>query len=225
MTIDALSMLAPSVGAAAERPAADTTELFARVLAQEVRKSLPAEAVGGEWADVFGPLLDDMLAQRIADDLRRAPGEPVAPPARVPRRSRPEAGAVGPARVTSGYGMRLHPTLGVHKKHHGIDLGAARGTEIRVAKPGVVVRAEEAGSYGNLVVVDHGDGVTTRYAHCDRLLVAPGQRVDAGAPLGTVGSTGRSTGPHLHFEVRIGEQSVDPEEHRWNDLLPQLGGA
>jgi murein DD-endopeptidase MepM/ murein hydrolase activator NlpD len=225
--IDAVSMLAGSV----ERPRrdgaadnADRAELFARVLAKEVRSSLPADALGGEWSDVFGPLLDDMLATQIAADLREAMDRPASAPPEpmTPRRPR-AAGTADGGRITSGYGVRMHPILGVHKKHHGIDIGAPTGTEIRAAKAGVVVRSEEAGSYGNLVVIDHGDGVSTRYAHCDRLLVKAGERVDAGAPLGTVGSTGRSTGPHLHFEVRVGDDSVDPEEPRWNDLRPQLG--
>jgi murein DD-endopeptidase MepM/ murein hydrolase activator NlpD len=120
--------------------------------------------------------------------------------------------------------MRVHPMTGRHTHHDGIDIAAARGTTIPVGRAGVVVRAEKAGGYGNLVVVDHGDGVQTRYAHCDRLDVVPGQSVTPGDVLGTVGSTGRSTGPHLHFEIRVEGQPVDPGKTPYIDLFPQLSG-
>jgi len=118
----------------------------------------------------------------------------------------------------------MHPMTGRLTHHDGVDVAAPRGTAIPVGRAGVVVRAEKAGGYGNLVVVDHGDGVQTRYAHCDRLDVVPGQQLEAGQVVGTVGSTGRSTGPHLHFEVRIEDQAVDPSKGPYADLFPQLGG-
>ncbi len=236
--IDALSMLPGQVpretAGTAEEP--DAAFLFARVLATEVRKAMPEEAMGGEWADVFGPMLDDVFAEQLADDLRASlppelrgdgPAQPTAAPARAPAQWR-RASGVGhdhgdDIHVSSGFGMRVHPMTGRRTHHDGIDVSAPRGTAIPVGRPGVVVRAEKAGGYGNLVVVDHGDGIQTRYAHCDRLDVTPGQQVEAGDVLGTVGSTGRSTGPHLHYELRIDGRAVDPGKGTYADLFPQLG--
>ncbi len=237
--IDALSMLpgqvAAPLGGTGDAP--DVAELFARVLATEVRKTMPEEAMGGEWADAFGPFLDEILAEQLADDLRSSlPGalqgegatRPTAAPSWVPgparwRRSTPGGhDQGGEIRVTSGFRNRMHPMSGRLTHHDGVDIAAPRGTEISVGRAGVVVRAEKAGGYGNLVVVEHGAGVQTRYAHCDRLDVKPGQQVEAGQVVGTVGSTGRSTGPHLHFEVRIEDRAVDPSKGMYADLFPQL---
>lgn len=94
--------------------------------------------------------------------------------------------------------------------HHGIDIAADGGTLIRAARHGRVVHAGPAGTYGLLVVLDHGNGVTTCYGHCAAVLVEAGAEVRAGQPVALVGSTGRSTGPHLHFEVRVDGRAVDP---------------
>lgn len=117
--------------------------------------------------------------------------------------------------VTSGFGTRSDPFTGASRTHKGVDVAAPRGTPVGSARAGVVTFAGRNGGYGNLVIVDHGGGMETRYAHLDRIDVQPGAVVEARDALGTVGSTGRSTGPHLHFEVRKGRQAVDP-----SDLLP-----
>jgi len=130
-------------------------------------------------------------------------------------------GAVGPggrvwpvaAPVTSGFGMRVHPVTGAPRLHAGLDLGAPTGTPIRAAAGGTVVFAGVMGGYGNTVDVRHPDGTTTRYAHQSRILVRSGQQVAAGQAIGLVGSTGASTGPHLHFEVRTPTGPIDP--HTW----------
>lgn len=111
----------------------------------------------------------------------------------------------------SGYGMRLHPVHGDHRMHHGVDLDAPAGTPVAAISDGIVSFAGERGGYGNLVVIDHGGGFETRYAHQEHLSVTEGDLVRAGDVLGAVGSTGVSTGPHLHFEVRRDGESVDPE--------------
>lgn len=108
------------------------------------------------------------------------------------------------------WGVRPHPIHGGTRMHDGVDIPAAMGSPVVSFMPGTVVRAENAGGYGNLVVVDHGNGVSTYYAHLSRITVRPGMRVGAGVRIGSVGSTGQSTGPHLHFEVRNGGRSVDP---------------
>jgi murein DD-endopeptidase MepM/ murein hydrolase activator NlpD len=94
--------------------------------------------------------------------------------------------------------------------HEGIDLGAAYGTPIAAAGSGTVIYAGWLGGYGNLTVIDHGGGLATAYGHQSRIAVSVGQQVSRGEVIGYVGSTGHSTGPHLHFEVRINGQPVDP---------------
>lgn len=106
--------------------------------------------------------------------------------------------------ISSGFGWRGRGF------HAGLDIANDPGTTIRAARDGVVVSASYDGAYGNAVVISHGNGLTTRYAHCSRMLVSPGQRVEAGQPIGAVGTTGRATGPHVHFEVRVNGSAVDP---------------
>ena len=106
--------------------------------------------------------------------------------------------------VVSGFGMRWG------RMHEGIDIAAALGTPIHAAASGTVIHAGWLGGYGNLVVVDHGDGLATAYAHAFAILVAVGQQVSQGDTLSLVGSTGNSSGPHLHFEVRVNGSAVDP---------------
>ncbi|MCG8420430.1 MAG: M23 family metallopeptidase [Proteobacteria bacterium] len=111
---------------------------------------------------------------------------------------------------SSGYGYRRHPISGRRKFHRGVDFRARRGTPVRAAGSGVVVVAKRRGGYGKLVIISHGKGVETRYAHLHRIGVKKGEVVAAGEVIGAVGSTGRSTGPHLHFEVRRSGKAVDP---------------
>ena len=114
------------------------------------------------------------------------------------------------ARMTSDYGMRTHPVLGNRRKHNGIDLAVPTGTPVYATADGIVGKAQWFSSYGLYIRVDHGADLETRYAHLSRLAVAAGERVKKGAIIGYVGSTGRSTGPHLHYEVRIDGVAVNP---------------
>jgi murein DD-endopeptidase MepM/ murein hydrolase activator NlpD len=125
--------------------------------------------------------------------------------ARLPL-SRPVASAP----VTSTFGPRMDPFLGRRAMHTGIDFKATVGYPIRTTAGGTVARAGYAGGYGLMVEVDHGNGLTTRYAHMSRILVSPGQTVAKGAVVGRAGSTGRSTGPHVHYEVRVDGVAIDP---------------
>lgn len=116
-----------------------------------------------------------------------------------------------PRRVSSQFGYRVNPVTGVYGIHGGIDLAADSGTKINPALPGTVLKAKYSSDYGNFVMIDHGDNVITLYAHCSKLLVEPGDFVDKDDTIALVGSTGRSTGPHLHFEVRINDVRINPE--------------
>lgn len=113
-------------------------------------------------------------------------------------------------RVSSAFGPRKLADEAHARQHHGLDIAAPTGTPIRAARGGTVSFAGRRGGYGNTVVVDHGGGVSTLYAHAATIDVKQGDRVRAGAPIATVGSTGRSTGPHLHFEIRRDGEAVDP---------------
>ena len=114
------------------------------------------------------------------------------------------------AQLTSGFGMRNHPVLGGRRQHAGIDLAAPTGTPVYATADGVVSRADWYSSYGLYISVEHGASMQTRYAHLSRLAVAAGDNVKKGDLIGYVGSTGRSTGPHLHYEVRVDGLAVNP---------------
>ena len=114
------------------------------------------------------------------------------------------------AAVTSPFGRRVHPVLGTVRTHNGIDLRGSAGTPVRAPAAGEVLIAGVRGGYGNAVLVGHGGDLATFNAHLSSILVRPGQSVQAGQVVGLVGSTGMSTGPHLHFEVRINGTPVDP---------------
>lgn len=114
------------------------------------------------------------------------------------------------ARLSSDYGTRTHPVLGRRMGHKGIDLAAPTGTPIYATADGTVSRAGPYSSYGNYVAIEHGGKIQTRYAHMSRIAVEAGTKVKKGELIGYVGSTGRSTGPHLHYEVRVDGEAVNP---------------
>lgn len=119
----------------------------------------------------------------------------------------------GYTRITSQFGMRTHPITGVYKLHTGVDIGAPRGSQFIAANDGIVTYAGYNAAYGNMVIIDHGGGITTLYAHGDKILVNLGDSLYQGNPVLEVGSTGYSTGPHAHFEVRINGQYVEPLDY------------
>jgi murein DD-endopeptidase MepM/ murein hydrolase activator NlpD len=183
-------------------------------LLELVRSSVTLEA---EWEfdrRHYGPPPEDLarlvtgrdqrLSRRIATS--RAIGHTMFA-ARPPGRLR---WPIENAGLTSGFGLRDHPLNGTRQLHAGIDLAAEMGRVVSVAAQGYVVSAHWASGYGLLVEVRHPGDLTTRYGHLSALLCAPGDALDAGAPIGLIGQTGLATGPHLHFEVWEGGQVRDP---------------
>ena len=120
----------------------------------------------------------------------------------------------GDWRVSSGYGYRTHPVLGTRKLHNGVDVAVPEGTPILAAQDAEVAVAGEDAVNGKYLVLDHGYGVKTSYCHLSKLQVEDGDEVEKGSAIGLSGNTGRSTGPHLHFVLRIGKDTVDPERFR-----------
>jgi len=115
--------------------------------------------------------------------------------------------------IRSSYGRRRDPFTGETETHRGIDIGALYGTEVHAPANAVVILAQRQSSYGNLIVLDHGDGITTRYGHLAKFNVQKGDTVEKGDVIGFVGSTGRSTGPHLHYEVRLNDRTLNPRNY------------
>jgi murein DD-endopeptidase MepM/ murein hydrolase activator NlpD len=128
------------------------------------------------------------------------------------------------ARITSGFGNRVHPILGFSRMHRGIDYGAPRGTPVWAMADGTVLHAGWKGGYGNTVVLRHANGYQTLYGHLHSLKVKAGARVQQKQEIGTVGSTGLSTGPHLHFEMLLRGQHLNPVKQRFPAADPVPGG-
>jgi deoxyuridine 5'-triphosphate nucleotidohydrolase len=126
-------------------------------------------------------------------------------------------------RVTSPFGWRNHPILGRRQFHTGVDLAVPEGTQVKAVADGVVRRASEDAVNGRVVIVDHGRGVSTAYCHNSRLLVVTGMRVKAGDVIAESGTTGRSTGPHLHYQLELGHEPVDPLAFGGSAPAPVVG--
>lgn len=125
-------------------------------------------------------------------------------------------------RIASGFGYRMHPVHRILKMHAGLDFTATTGTNIYATGDGVVIKADnEMSGYGNMVIINHGFGYQTRYAHCESFSVKVGQKVSRGDVIALIGNTGISTGPHVHYEVRKNGEAVDPVHYFFNDLTPE----
>ncbi len=220
--IDPISAYTPLLQAAPTRSAdpEEAGKQFETLFVQQILSHMPIAGMGKEgeqWVGMFREQLARELVDGggfgLADAIARQLGAP--PPTPHPVREH----VPGSGRVTSGFGERTDPIDGSRRRHHGVDIAAPAGSPIHSAKAGTVTFAGSRGGYGNVVIIDHGDGVETRYAHCLTLGVEIWQRVGAGEVVATVGSTGRSTGPHVHFEVRRGGVAIDPAE--WIEV-PQV---
>jgi len=222
------------------KPPAPQSKVAAQQLEAFFLRQLLAEARpqggaidGGFAGDTFKQMLDEAIADKMSaaggigmatmiqkqlgkGEETPAPALPM-PPTTLPHSELgPELGdaprLVLPVagRPSSGYGMRNDPIKHAQILHPGFDLAAPTGTPVGAAAGGTVVHAGEAGTYGNLVTIRHANGYETRYAHLSAVTVKTGDHVEPGQEVGKVGTTGYSTGPHLHFEVRQGGHTIDP---------------
>ncbi|HWG95024.1 MAG TPA: M23 family metallopeptidase [Mycobacteriales bacterium] len=196
----------------ADRRAYEQAQRDSRALAEKIRKAEEARRAAAERA----------AAERRAREAAAAAAAAAAA-------SRPSGGSSGGGgssassskgwlwpgygRLTSRYGWRTHPIYGDRRFHAGIDLGGGYGAPVLATEDGVVIYAGSASGYGTLVVVAHGDRITSSYAHVSAMLVREGQRVSRGQTIARIGNEGNSTGPHLHFEIRIDGDPVDPLDY------------
>jgi murein DD-endopeptidase MepM/ murein hydrolase activator NlpD len=203
--------MSSSTAAACALRAIGLVALAAAALSQPaIAGGLPAPQKGDKILASGGPLLPASAAndsQFHSLFLSWKKADAVAQPGAI---SVPSSKPVQTATYTSGYGVRSDPFRGAAAMHAGIDLAAPMGTPVYATADGVVDRAEWSGGYGNLVEIDHGKGLQTRFGHLSRVLVHPGDRVVRGQEIALMGSTGRSTGSHLHYEVRIDGHAVNP---------------
>jgi murein DD-endopeptidase MepM/ murein hydrolase activator NlpD len=162
--------------------------------------------------------LADTLAKGIAANTGKTGQASVTPPLQQEQgQTQPPMAViqevlpdVSSPRVSSGYGMRHDPFSGEPKFHHGLDIPAPEGTDVHPVRPGTVLFSGQQTGYGNVVIIDHGNGFTSKYAHNQENFVKEGEKVDSATVIARVGSTGKSTGPHIHFEVAYGGRNVDP---------------
>jgi murein DD-endopeptidase MepM/ murein hydrolase activator NlpD len=183
--------------------AARHRELLARIEADQESYEALVASLEAESASIEAEL------RRIQEEERRR----AEANRQVVSRADPGTGQLrrpSDGRVTSGYGWRTHPIFGTRRFHAGVDFGAPTGAPIYAAEAGTVHSAGVRGGYGNTVVIDHGGGLSTLYAHMSSFAVSSGQRVTRGQVLGGTGCTGYCTGPHLHFEVRVYGEPRDP---------------
>ena len=202
-----------AIDRSAERAAARDAAVVARTGLDPAKLTAPrgAGGVGGPFIpaeiDPKAPAFELALTRTARDVATAERLKALMPfvPVRMP--------LFGDASISSPFGYRADPFLGRLALHPGVDLTEAWGAEIHATGAGRVTHAGPMGGYGNMVEIDHGNGLVTRYAHMSKVTVEEGQDVAQGAVLGKMGSSGRSTGPHLHYEVRVDGEPVDPERY------------
>jgi murein DD-endopeptidase MepM/ murein hydrolase activator NlpD len=187
-----------------DRRSYEQAQADSRALAERIRK---AEEEAARRAAAAKAAAERAAAEAAARAARAGRAAPPAPS--VERQSR-EWIWPGYGRLTSRYGYRTHPIYRERRFHAGIDVGGGYGAPVLASRAGTVILAGPASGYGTLVVVSHGDGVSSAYAHMSALLVSEGDTVEQGRMVGRIGNSGVSTGPHLHFEIRQEGEPVDP---------------
>lgn len=188
-------LLAAGLAATLPTPVlAGSAETLSATTAQDAPTEAPARVIFGRALDLTG----------------QAPVVSRPVPAPVARGTTLSGKGVRPTAITSGFGMRRHPILGQWRSHLGVDMAAPSGSPVLSPGAGTVRSAGWQGGYGLTVTVEHANGIVTRYAHLSGVAVSSGQRIGKGAVIGLVGSTGRSTGAHLHYETWVNGQPVNP---------------
>ena len=183
-------------------PAAAQTEATSAQITGQVHKITEgATSPMGKGDEEFSQLFASWKSLDNGNGIVMSARTSIAIPSRMP---------IDRLRMTSGFGMREHPILGGRRNHKGVDLAAPSGTPVYATADGFVAKAEWFSAYGNYIQIEHGGDLETRYGHLSGYAVQSGQRVHKGELIGYVGSTGRSTGPHLHYEVRVAGEAVNP---------------
>jgi len=181
--------------------------------AAEIASLEPAERAAQTRGETDELLDRSRLLSRKLDAVEEVLGEQSERLARTPS-ILPVRGLIG-----SGFSWRRDPFTGRKQFHHGLDIAAPEGTPVHAPADGIVVKTERHGGYGNVLYISHGDGLVTRFGHLHGYKVRPGQKVHRGDVIGLVGNTGRSTAPHLHYEVLSGGKQVDPMRYVLEDVL------
>ncbi len=213
------SLIARTAGG--EESKTKVAQEFAALLLFQVIKTMhatvPQGGLFGEDSlakDVYTTLADIEVARAMAKNEAMGLGKLVEKALESYNRhstgNATETGHPAPGMVTSSFGLRTDPFTGEKRLHQGIDVAMPKGTPISAVAAGKVIYSGRASGYGNMVVLDHGNGMVTRYAHNQVNLVSVGDTIEAGQEIALVGSTGRSTGPHLHFEVLRQGTAIDP---------------
>lgn len=182
----------------------DTIHVALQDAGLSIARDYGAKSVGGPLVPIDASMKFDSVVEELDEALNTLDA------AKEQARQLPIFNPAPGKQVSSGFGVRKDPLLGTPALHAGMDFRAATGSSVRATGKGTVVSAGWNGGYGRMVEIDHGKGLTTRYAHLSRIDVAKGDKVEVGDVVGRVGSTGRSTGPHLHYEVRRNGEPLNP---------------
>jgi murein DD-endopeptidase MepM/ murein hydrolase activator NlpD len=222
-TVDFPALQDPAELSRLDKHSQEAAEKFEAFLYTFMAKNLRGSSPNGLFSSgpmsTFAEMFDEEIGKRVgeshglglADQLSLqglAPRQAPAHPSLDDDHRHPNLGVDGV--LTSHFGPRNDPINGKAAFHKGIDIGVPTGTPIHAVRAGRVIFAGPHGGHGNLVEIDHGNGVITRYAHCSQIGVVQGQEVGENEVVGLVGNTGHSTGPHLHFEVHVDGRAVDP---------------
>lgn len=224
--VDAAQRVDPASAKGAHEAAQAFESYFVEAMLKEMRRTVPKTEEGqGQAMDIFQGLFDGAIAERIAQGHGIGLADMIE---KSLNRSMPhgrggvDASGVDAAggealldmgRISSAFGMRKDPFTGELRRHEGLDIALPEGTPVRPIRPGRVIFSGVQGGYGEVVVVDHGQGLKSTYAHLKDRSVKEGDLLDIDEGLGHVGSTGRSTGPHLHLEVSRDGRAMDPAEY------------
>ncbi len=219
----------PGKGEGLRKACREFESIFIYQLLQAMRRSIPKDGLfRGKEEEFYRPMLDEQLARSVALGRGLGLGEILyreftrlqeksasnGPEASAPAKEKEDEELFAiPAEgfLSSRFGLRSDPITGLNREHQGLDIAAGMGAPVCASRAGRVIFSGERGGYGKLIILDHGDGYTTYYGHNSKLLVEEGKWVEALEPVALSGNSGRTTGPHVHFEVRHRGKPLDPE--------------